>query len=172
MIFEILRLMTRSFGIDAMIDALDIETGAVRLPGVVAIDEIDAHLHPSWQKEIGPWFTRCFPEIQFIVTTHSPIICQNATTVWRLPNPGSGESGGRVEGAVLNRLIHGSILDAYGTEFFGRDVARSEESKELLQELARLNRKALKSGLTSDERTRLDELRQILPTSASDLGAA
>ncbi len=46
------------------------------LPGVVLIDEVDAHLHPTWQTEIGQWFTRYFPKLQFIVTTHSPLICR------------------------------------------------------------------------------------------------
>lgn len=169
MIFEILRQMTRSYGVEAVIKALDLSAGAIRLPGVVTIDEVDAHLHPSWQKEIGPWFTRCFPEIQFIVTTHSPIICRNATTVWRLANPGGGERSGIVEGTMLERLIHGSILDAYGTEFFGRDVARSDESKELLTELANLNRQALRGKLSASQRERLELLRTILPTTASTL---
>ena len=171
MIFEILRQMTKSYGIGAMISALDAEASVVRLPGVVAIDEVDAHLHPSWQKEIGPWFTRCFPQVQFIVTTHSPIICRNATTVWHLPNPGSGEQAGRVDGGALNRLIHGSILDAYGTELFGRDIARSQDSKELLSELAHLNRKAIKTGLEPTEKQRLEELRQMLPTVAASTAA-
>ncbi len=167
MIFEILRQMTRSYGMTAVIAALDVAASAVRLPGVVVIDEVDAHLHPSWQKDIGPWFTRCFPDIQFIVTTHSPIICRNATTVWRLGSPGTEEESGRIEGAALNRLIHGSILDAYGTEFFGRDIARSADSKEMVQELALLNRKALKSQLSSSEQARLDELRETLPSVAA-----
>ena len=172
MIFEIFRQMTRSYSVKAMLAALDVRAGAVRLPGVVAIDEVDAHLHPSWQKEIGPWFTRCFPEVQFIVTTHSPIICRNATTVWRLSSPGTDEATGRIEGTALNRLIHGSILEAYGTEFFGRDVARSEESQALVQEMAQLNRKALKRGLDAEEQGRLDELRRTLPTRASDTAVA
>lgn len=172
MIFEILRQMTRAYGVNDMIAALDVESSAVRLPGVVAIDEVDAHLHPSWQKDIGPWFTRCFPELQFIVTTHSPIICRTATSVWRLGNPGTEEAATRIEGAALNRLIHGSILDAYGTEFFGRDVTRSEDSKEMLQELASLNRKALRSQLSGEEKGRLQELRQTLPTSAADTAVA
>jgi len=171
MIFEILRQMTRSYGVDEVMGALDVQHGAVRVPGVVAIDEVDAHLHPSWQKDIGPWFTRCFPDVQFIVTTHSPIICRNATTVWRLGNPGTDEQAGRISGVALNRLIYGSILDAYGTELFGRDVARSENSKELMQELAQLNRKALKLDLETAERERLEELRTMLPTVASTAGA-
>lgn len=57
-----------------------------QLVGVVLIDEIDAHLHPNWQRRIGRWFTTCFPQIQFIVTTHSPLVCQAAVhgSVFRL----------------------------------------------------------------------------------------
>lgn len=59
--------------------------------GVVLIDEIDAHLHPEWQREIGFWLKRHFPNIQFLVTTHSPIICQAADPngLFVLPEPGS-----------------------------------------------------------------------------------
>ncbi|MEW5548186.1 AAA family ATPase [Pseudomonas soli] len=171
MIFEILRQMTKSYGVDELIQSLDTQSGQVNLPGVVSIDEVDAHLHPSWQKQIGPWFTECFPLVQFIVTTHSPIICRNAKTVWRLANPGTEERSGKVEGNDLNRLIHGSILEAYGTEFFGKDVARSEDSKEMLQEMAILNRKALRGALSSEENSRMHQLRGMFPTRASDVSA-
>ena len=40
--------------------------------GIVMIDEIDLHLHPSWQRRIIPALRRTFPHIQFIITTHSP----------------------------------------------------------------------------------------------------
>lgn len=42
--------------------------------GVVLIDEVDAHLHPKWQREIGFLLPKTFPNIQFIVTTHSPFV--------------------------------------------------------------------------------------------------
>ncbi len=44
------------------------------LPGVVLVDEIDAHLHPAWQQEIIGALAKAFPKIQFIFTTHSPLI--------------------------------------------------------------------------------------------------
>ncbi|NKI68070.1 AAA family ATPase [Collimonas pratensis] len=47
-------------------------------PGVVLIDEIEAHLHPSWQREIPLWLKKHFPKIQFLVTTHSPLVAQAA----------------------------------------------------------------------------------------------
>lgn len=46
-------------------------------PGVILIDEIDLHLHPKWQREILPALTELFPQVQFIVTTHSPFIIQS-----------------------------------------------------------------------------------------------
>lgn len=42
--------------------------------GIVMIDEIDLHLHPSWQMEVLPRLSRALPNIQFITTTHSPLI--------------------------------------------------------------------------------------------------
>ena len=44
------------------------------LEGVVLIDEIETHLHLELQKKILPILTGIFPNIQFIVTTHSPFI--------------------------------------------------------------------------------------------------
>lgn len=48
------------------------------LTGIVFIDEIDAHLHVSLQRLIFPFFTQSFPNIQFIVTTHSPFVLMSA----------------------------------------------------------------------------------------------
>ena len=45
---------------------------------IVLIDEVDLHLHPSWQQRVLPDLTRTFPNAQFIVSTHSP---QVLTTV-------------------------------------------------------------------------------------------
>lgn len=43
-------------------------------PGVVLIDEIDLHLHPTWQKRILNDLTTIFPKVQFIVSTHAPAV--------------------------------------------------------------------------------------------------
>jgi energy-coupling factor transporter ATP-binding protein EcfA2 len=44
--------------------------------GVVLVDEIDLHLHPTWQRSIVGDIRKLFPNLQFIVTTHSPFIAQ------------------------------------------------------------------------------------------------
>jgi len=46
--------------------------------GVVLIDEIDQHLHPTWQQKILEDLMKVFPNIQFIVSTHSPFIISTA----------------------------------------------------------------------------------------------
>lgn len=46
-------------------------------PGVILIDEIDMHLHPSWQSRIITSLLETFTNIQIITTTHSPIVISN-----------------------------------------------------------------------------------------------
>jgi predicted ATP-binding protein involved in virulence len=43
-------------------------------PGVVLIDELDAHLHPRWQRQVAQDLKKNFPSIQFVCTSHSPQI--------------------------------------------------------------------------------------------------
>lgn len=133
------------------------------------MDEVDAHLHPSWQHEVGLWFRRHFPRVQFIVTTHSPLLCQAAEqgTVWRLPRPGSEELPREITGVELSRIVYGNVLDAYGTGVFGEGLERSESARERLHRLAELNVKELRRGLSEAERQEQEELRAGQPTSAA-----
>lgn len=68
-------------------------TRAYEKEGVVLIDEIETHLHLGLQKVIMPFLTQVFPNIQFIVTTHSPFVLSS------MPN------------AVAYDLEHKEILD-------------------------------------------------------------
>ncbi|MGB3106976.1 AAA family ATPase [Sphingobacterium siyangense] len=45
--------------------------------GIVMIDELDMHLHPNWQRFVVNDLKKAFPNIQFVVTTHSPFIVQS-----------------------------------------------------------------------------------------------
>jgi predicted ATP-binding protein involved in virulence len=55
--------------------------------GTVLIDEIEAHLHPEWQYNILSHLNNLFPNLQFIVTTHSPHVIANANNneIIRIP---------------------------------------------------------------------------------------
>lgn len=77
--------------------------------GIVLIDEIDLHLHPKWQQKIVPNLLNTFPNIQFVITTHSPII---STTV---------------ESKCIRKLRNGKVFDApKGTK--GADSSRAQET--------------------------------------------
>lgn len=45
--------------------------------GIVLIDEVDLHLHPSLEQNVVERFKQTFPTIQFIITTHSPLVIAN-----------------------------------------------------------------------------------------------
>ena len=60
-------------GMDEIIDPLS-------APAIVLIDEVDLHLHPSWQQRVLGDLTRAFPGTQFIVTTHSPQVVSTVPT--------------------------------------------------------------------------------------------
>ncbi|MCA9161612.1 MAG: AAA family ATPase [Planctomycetales bacterium] len=172
MTFELVRQMSLSFEADALFDPQN--GGTVTPEGVVLIDEVDAHLHPSWQRTVGRWFCKHFPNVQFIVSSHSPLVCQSASegSIFVLPRSGSRGEGRMLEGDEFHRLVYGNILDAYGTEAFGSETAatRSEPSRKLHSRLAELNNKEIMKGLSTEERTEQVKLRAILPSAASSMG--
>lgn len=47
--------------------------------GIVLIDEIELHMHPAWQQKIVAILRDAFPNIQFIITTHSPLVLGGLT---------------------------------------------------------------------------------------------
>lgn len=166
MTFELIRQMVRSYSPHQVFKNIQSGEMIIDLPGVVLIDEIDVHLHPNWQTRIGQWFTKYFPKIQFIVTTHSPLICRASEkgSIWRLVAPGSEEKSGQVSKEDADRLIFGNILDAYGTEVFGKSAVRSTKSDEKLERLGRLNMLAALGKISEEEKVERQSLQQILST--------
>ena len=87
---DILRHFIDAYGADNLVDKIDGRPVVTR-SGVVLIDEIDSHLHPEWQQRIGFWLIKHFPKVQFLVTSHSPLVLQAASPngLFVLPEPGS-----------------------------------------------------------------------------------
>ena len=140
-------------------------------PGVVFVDEIDVHLHPSWQRSIGQWLTRHFPRIQFIVSTHSPLVCQGAVngSIWQLPKPGEPDTGGRLTGVAYQRLVYGNMLEALSSGAFGEQIERSETAQEMLDELAELNYLASEGELDKTQAEQRASLQSIFGTSMNTI---
>lgn len=166
--FELIRQLVRVYGSELVFKNIENGEMFIDLPGVVLVDEIDAHLHPTWQTRIGQWFLKYFPRLQFIVTTHSPLVCRAAEngSIWRLAAPGSDEKSGEITGLDRERLIYGNILDAYGTEVFGADVSISQESVEKQEKLVRLSKKKMLGAISSDEEEKLQDLKKVFTTDA------
>jgi hypothetical protein len=139
------------------------------LPGVVLIDEVDAHMHVSWQQKIGTWFTKHFPALQFLVTTHSPFICQAASPrgIIRLPAPGEKRTVEHVDERLFKAIVNGSADDAVMSELFGLEHAHSDKAETLREGLAALELKLITGKATSAERARHGLLKAQLP---DDLG--
>jgi hypothetical protein len=142
-------------------------TPTISSPGIVIIDEVDAHLHVSWQKRIGGWLKTHFPNIQFIVTTHSPYICQSADPggLIRLPGPQEDEPPRVVEQALYDRIVFGSGEDAVLSELFGLDSPYSEQADELRGKAIALESKVVTDRASGQEVEDYLELRRRLNSS-------
>ncbi|MCP9207146.1 AAA family ATPase [Streptomyces sp. NEAU-Y11] len=148
-------------------------------PGVVLIDEVDAHLHVSWQQRIGEWFKVHFPAVQFIVTTHSPYICQAADPggLISLPGPNEQVPPEVVDDKLYGRVVYGTGDDAVLSDFFGLESPFSRRAEEMREELADLEYEVA-TGQADEEMTRrFRKLRRELASSQAtrleelDLGA-
>ena len=117
------------------------------IEGVVLIDEIETHLHLELQKSILPFLTEMFPNLQFIVTTHSPFVVNSLedAVIYDLENKTLVKNG-------LSNVTYEGIVEGY----FGADTLSAtlrekfEQYKKLLQ----------KSPLTDDDYDEIMSLEQ------------
>jgi hypothetical protein len=119
-------------------------------PAIALVDEIDLHLHPRWQREITSHLDRLFPNVQFIVTAHSPLVVQGAgvTNVAVLRR-----AGDHVE--ILNdpEEVRGWRVDQILTsDLFGLRSARPIDVEALLERQQEL---VLLDAPTDSQRTEL-----------------
>jgi energy-coupling factor transporter ATP-binding protein EcfA2 len=115
----------------------------VNKPGVILIDEVEAHLHPSWQRLICEWFKTRFPQVQFFLTTHSPLIAQAADEggLFVLPLPDEIASGRRIRrlsAQEQQRIALGSAEKVLLGEAFGLKHTWSPRAERLVEEWERL----------------------------------
>jgi energy-coupling factor transporter ATP-binding protein EcfA2 len=128
-------------------------------PAIVLIDEIDLHLHPSWQRKLIGFLSDIFRNTQFIATAHSPLVVQAA-----------GDEGANV--VLLRRegdqtVVVTDVEDVRGwrvdqiltSSFFNLETARSLETEKKLARQAKLLNKI---KLTAEERQELEALTQEL----------
>jgi energy-coupling factor transporter ATP-binding protein EcfA2 len=158
---DVLRHLINAYGVSGLTDRDTDGKLFVKRSGVVLIDEIDAHLHPAWQREIGFWLKRHFPNIQFLVTTHSPIICQAADEngLFVLPEPGSDEEPHALTSQEHQQVIASRPDTILLTPAFGLQNTRSPKAVEGRATYARLMAKQRAGGkLTKEEQGQAQQL--------------
>ena len=99
--------------------------------GVVLIDEVDLHLHPTWQSEIITRFTKIFPNCQLIVSSHSPFVINHV----------------KPESVFLFNQIENKIVYEKANESYGKTADRiledlmgllSTRPKEVAEKLSKI----------------------------------
>jgi predicted ATPase len=167
LVADILRHLINAYGHENLLTTTLDGNIEVARSGVVLIDEIDAHLHPEWQREIGFWLKRHFPKIQFIVTTHSPIICQAADPggLFVLPEPGSGQEPRRLTDEELNTIIASRPDTILRSPAFGLQSTLSPVAVEARIEYARIEGKKRSTGkLSAEEQKQFKQLELFVNT--------
>ena len=124
-------------------------------PGVFIIDEIDAHLHPSWQRRIIPTLQRHFPNVQIFASTHSPMMVAGlkAGQVHLLKRDESEQ----VVWSRNEQDIIGWTADEIYRTFMGIDDPTDELT---VQRANRLRELRGKESLAPEEEREMDELRR------------
>ena len=132
-------------------------------PAVVLIDEIDLHVHPRWQRTIMKQLSDHFPNVQFVATTHSPLMITSISGA-NVAVLKQTEAGDRVVIENDPAAGEGWRFDQILVSLFGLETARSERVETLMKTRENLLQK---ESLTSRDRERLqtitDEL-SSLPT--------
>lgn len=160
LLIDLLRHMSNTYGALGLVKRSG-ERLVVPHPGVVLIDEVDAHLHPSWQRRIGFWLKERFPAVQFLVTSHSPLVVQATDPggLYRLPDPDGGFDALRVPEAERARIVRQTASEILTSYAFGLEHTRSDEAVSEQAEYASLRaRERQRAPMSEAQRARLEEL--------------
>lgn len=123
---------------------------------LVLLDEIDAHMHPSWQQALVERLCKAFPAVQFIASTHSPLIAGSLPRAsilrfWR--------EEGRVLAERPPESYKGWRVDQILVSLFGLQSGRESETQRLLLKYTEM---AARDDLNQDEEKDLQEIATTL----------
>lgn len=163
---DIIRHLVATYGFDGLFGKDSLGKTIIKRSGVVLIDEIDAHLHPEWQREIGFWLKKHFPKIQFLVTTHSPLICQAADErgIFHLPEPGSDDKPRRLSDEEYREIIASTPNTILLSPAFGLENTFSPPAVNARAEYAKLKNKERSGGVLNPDETRKLEQLELFAT--------
>ena len=143
---------------------IEMENGKTRViaEGAILIDEIDTHLHPIWQREIGFLLRQSFPRMQFIITSHSPFVAQAASDGGLIVLQSNAQARA-VEARRPVESVKGWRVDQIRTSpLFGLSGTRDEETLDLIRHHADLVARRQWKKLNEKEREELIQLEERL----------
>lgn len=124
--------------------------------GVVMIDEVDLHLHPKWQHDLIDKLVKTFPNVQFILTTHSPHVISDRSDIL-LYSLDDGE---------LSEMpnIYGEDVNTVLTKIFDVDIRDSE-----VEEQFNIIRRAISNHEYLTAENEIEKLSENLPSDHLEL---
>jgi predicted ATP-binding protein involved in virulence len=131
--------------------------------GIVLIDEIELHMHPTWQRMVIPRLTKTFPNCQFIITTHSPQVLSHV----------------QPESIYLLKKVGEDIVVTKPQYSYGRDSNRiledlmdeTERPAEIQDQLGELF-SLIHQGHLSEAQQLVEQLSETIGASEPELGKA
>jgi predicted ATPase len=129
--------------------------------GLLLVDEIDLHLHPVWQRRLVSFLKETLPNVQVVVTTHSPLTVHQAAENELYVLRRDSERGVIVEGyeGAPNRLLLPQLL---ASPLFGLDTLDSPQVEQLRHELRDLSGSGGKKGKSAANRNRIRTIKSEL----------
>lgn len=126
-------------------------------PGVVLIDELDVHLHPSWQRRVAADLKETFPAIQFVCTSHSSLVF--------------GElSRDKIRQLRPEGIVSPSVsLGADSNWILDHEMDRSTSENRTAHQLKDEAELALADGNLPNARSKLEVLRRLLDGDTGEL---
>ena len=126
--------------------------------GIVLVDEVDLLLHPSWQREVVTSIAEALPNLQFVFTTHSPIVAgtlESGNILIARPTKSGGSILANVDGEIYGLNAEQILLSSY----FELESTRAPSAQESLGELAT-------RAMEGDDAAAVDYLRALAGESA------
>lgn len=122
------------------------------IKGIVLIDEIEQHLHPIWQVKIIKLLRESFPKIQFISTTHSPLVISSDIDVPVMVLKDKPE--------II--MASGWLAEDVYRDIMGLTSSRNEEIKKKIEEYKKLHLKKINKEISRKDTIRLRSLKKEL----------
>lgn len=112
-----------------LVDVAPVDRKLTEITGIVLVDEIDLHLHPAWQRRVVPLLSKAFPKLQFVFSSHSPLV---ATSVRRenIFVTSRSEDGTAIIDQIDEQVYGQSVEHVLLSSYFGLTTTRPKSFEE------------------------------------------